>query len=112
MKFSVSRVAMILEYLQKGGKVHYDGRTYVWLDEKVVRETEEEKWVIDGLAVEGRIYGPGEDWEDPNAGKPHYMGQRDMPVESFFKMIEEIPREEMVRVLRELKELRQKYMYD
>jgi hypothetical protein len=112
MKVSASRVAMILEFLQKGGKIYYDGRTYVWLNEEVVRETETDVWVIDGLAIEGRSYGPGEDWEDPNAGKPHYMGQRDMSIQQFFFMIEDLPRDEMVRILRELKELRQKYMYD
>jgi hypothetical protein len=112
MKVSVSRVSTILEYLQRGGKVNYDGRKYVWLDRKVVRETEDEQWVIDGLAIEGRSYSVGDDMTDPEAGKPYYMGQRDMPIESFFHMIEDIPREEMVRILRELRELRQQNMYD
>ncbi|QIW88761.1 hypothetical protein P59_164 [Bacillus phage P59] len=112
MKISVSRISMVLEYLQRGGKVYYDGRTYVWLNEKVVRETETEMWVIDGLAIEGRSYSPGEDWEDPAAGKPHYMGQKDMPIQQFFAMIEDIPRDEMVRIIRDLKELRQNNMYD
>jgi hypothetical protein len=112
MKISVSRVSTILEYLQRGGKINYDGRKYVWLDNEVVREDGDQQWVIDGLAIEARKYGPGEDYNDPDAGEPYYMGQRYMPIENFFHMIEDISREEMVRVLRELRELRQQNMYD
>ena len=107
-KVSPSKLAIILEYLQKGGKAHIDGRVYVWLDNHVVRETETEQWVIDGLATEGRMYSPGEDYEDPLAGRPHYMGCRDMTIEYFFSLIDSVPLPEYQRICLSLREIRHK----
>ena len=107
MKVEMSRLAIVVEYLQNGGEVNYDGQTFVWLDDYVTRETPEEQWVIDGLAVKSRKYKAGEDYNDPNAGEVHYMGMSDMSVNLFFEIINDIPRDEMVRIIRDFKRQRE-----
>lgn len=103
--FNFRRSFLLLEYMKRGGKVKIDGRTWVWLNKEVVRETDTETWVIDGLATEGRRYGPGEDWNDPTAGKPHYMGQRDMSLMYWLELVDSIPADEMKALYRELQEM-------
>jgi hypothetical protein len=100
-----NRIHIVLEYLKRGGKVRMDGRTYVWLDNKQVGESETHIFVIDGLAIEGRKYKSGEDWEDPTAGEVHYMGQKDMSISYFFELINNIERAEMVRISTGLKRM-------
>lgn len=107
MELSVGKLGIILDYLKRGGKVKMEGRTYVWLNNQVVNETETATYYIDGLAIEGRSYGPGEDWEDPTAGKPHYIGGRDITLNYFIHLTNNIEQEEFVRVCQDLYRLRQ-----
>lgn len=106
MALNAFRVYVVLEYLQRGGKVELDGRTYVWLDNYIVRETEDQLWVIDGLATEGVKFRAGEDWNDPAAGEPHYMGQGDTPISQFLKMVDEIPDEKFHEICSALQYIR------
>jgi hypothetical protein len=106
MKFNPARVFTVLDYMQRGGKLYMDGRTWVWLDNHVVRETDTETWVIDGLAIEGRSYKVNEDWNDPTQGKPHFLGQRDLTLHTFIQMVEELPFDEYKHVCLKLDEMR------
>ena len=105
MKINPTRLAIVLEYLQSGGKLKSRGLTYVWLNEHVVRETEDQKWVIDGLAIEIERTNP-EEYE--NKDPFEYLGRRDMPIEQLFGMVQDIHLEEYRRICIELKAMREK----
>lgn len=112
MKVSVNRLATVMEYLQRGGELRIDGQVFVWLDDQVVKETDTHTYHIDGLARKLKQYSSSEKWEDPNAGADYFMGCGDMAIEHFFKMINDIPSTEMVRILRDLKEMRAETGYE
>jgi len=104
MRLDFDRMYFILSYLQRGGEVYYKGRTLVWLDNKVVRETEKEQWVIDGLAIKGKSYKSGEDCLDPDAGTDCYMGN-DMPFSKFVEFVNNMSPIEFNRILNDLSKM-------
>ncbi|AIW03242.1 hypothetical protein CPT_Mater85 [Bacillus phage Mater] len=107
MKIDVTKLAIVMDYLQRGGEVYYEGRTLVWLDEHTVREDATQRWVIDGLAIKTRKYEAGEDYEDPTKGEVFYMGH-DMPVSALVQWTNNLSPIEFQRVARELTKLRSK----
>ena len=101
MKLDMNRVALVMDYLQAGGRFKHEGITWAWLD-----NYRAEYGYIDGLAVATRKYNMGEDYNDPNAGVEYFIGAPDMSVNAFFKLINEIPSEEMVKIIKDLKRIK------
>ncbi|MFE5431176.1 hypothetical protein [Peribacillus simplex] len=88
----------MIDHLQAGGEIEIGGRTYVWLDNHVTRTAtssrgETEYWGIDGLAIKGVSV-------NSNTGEeaPHYMGQGNMPVQSFVQLAEQITEEDLLGI--------------
>jgi len=111
MKIDVTKLAIVMDYLQRGGEVFYEGRTLVWLDEHTVSEDETRRWVIDGLAIKTKKI-TAKDWlkygeNDPNIGETYYMGH-DMSVTQFGQFINNMSPVEFQRIARELAKLRSK----
>lgn len=86
---------IVLKALRVGMAVDVDGRKLVWLEDKKVGETPTHDLHIDGLAIEGRKYKPGEDYNDPNGGEAHYMGMGDISINTFVKMCDEMSDKEL-----------------
>jgi len=105
MKIDLVRMALVMDYLQRGGEVYYEGRTLVWLDEHIIAEDEKQKWVIDGLAIKGKSYESGEDLLDPRAGKDHYLGH-DMSMNHFGKFVNNMSEIEYKRILQNLAKIK------
>ena len=111
MKIDVTKLAIVLDYMQRGGEVFYEGRRLVWLDEHTIREDDKQKWVIDGLAIKTKKLSAA-DWlkygeDDPNVGETYYMGH-DMSVTQFGEFINKMSPVEFQRIARELVKLRSK----
>lgn len=92
------KMNLLIDYLQAGGEIEIEGRTYVWLDNYVTHTTtndngELEYWGIDGLAIKGVKI-------DGSTGKesPHYMGQGGMPFQTFIHLIESVTEEDWVGI--------------
>lgn len=107
MQIDVNRLMIVMDYLQRGGEVYYEGRTLVWLDEHTIREDDKQRWVIDGLALKGKSYKAGESPLDPNAGVDDYIGH-DMPVSRLVSWINNLSPVEYKRILCDLVNLRSK----
>lgn len=86
---------IVLKALRIGMSVDVDGRKLVWLEDKKVGETDTHDLHIDGLAIRGRKYKPGEDYNDINAGELHYMGMGDVSINTFVKMCGEMSDDEL-----------------
>jgi len=87
------KIGLLIDHLQAGGEVKIDGYTWVWLDNYVTRTTTNENdettyWGIDGLAIKSmRI-------SDTEEESPHYMGQGDMSIQAFTKMVGKVTEED------------------
>ncbi|AIW03557.1 hypothetical protein CPT_Moonbeam159 [Bacillus phage Moonbeam] len=101
MKIDAAKAYFILNYLQQGGEVYYEGRTLVWLDERIVDEDEKHKWVIDGLAIKGKSYEGTEYFDNPDGGKVCYMGH-DMSMSRFISFVNNMSPVEYNRIIRKL----------
>ena len=77
------RISVVLKYLMSGGEVEMQGNIYVWLHNEVVKETKDNLYVIDGLAIKGRSYSGLDDKE----GEVSYLGRRDIPLSHFINLI-------------------------
>ncbi|QIA28579.1 hypothetical protein [Phage f2b1] len=111
MRIDVNRLMIVMDYLQRGGEVYYEGRTLVWLDEHTVREDDKQRWVIDGLALKTKKVS-AEDWvkygeSNPDVGETYYMGH-DMSVSSLVKWINDMSPIEYRRIMCDLVNLRSK----
>lgn len=89
------KMGLLIDHLQAGGEVKIDGYTWVWLDNHVTHTTTDEQgetvyWGIDGLAIQSmRI-------SDTEEESPHYMGQGDMPLQAFVKMVGKVTEEDLL----------------
>lgn len=84
------RISTFLKYVMAGGEVEIQGRTYVWLNNHVIRSTEDAQYVIDGLAIKGTSYNGALDSEGGvtyGKGEVTYLGQSDMPLRSFINLV-------------------------
>ena len=92
------KVSLVLDYLKNGSEMKVGGRTYVWLDNYVVREEVQEdgtveSFGIDGLALKALSY-------DTATGEttPHYIGQQDMTLVDFLQLVDELEEEDWVGI--------------
>jgi hypothetical protein len=102
MKMDLARMMFVLKHLQDGGELRTEGRVWVWLDSHVVKKVGDMEWTIEGLALKGKCYEPGEDVNDLDAGKVHYMGQGDMTLNTFIDLLRGIPQKEIARIQAEV----------
>ena len=84
------KMGLLLDYLQNGGEVEVDGRTWVWLDNHITRTStdengEEQYWGINGLAIKGTSYNTITKEE-----KPTYIGQNDISFEALSEIVENV----------------------
>jgi hypothetical protein len=98
---NLQRMGLVLHYLSKGGELRHNGQVWVWLDNHVTKETETHQYVIDGLAVQMTKYVFAKD-STGFVGEPFYVGQDDMTLKAFIKMIDSIDQEEIDRIRKEL----------
>ncbi|AEW47122.1 hypothetical protein BCP78_0115 [Bacillus phage BCP78] len=101
LKVEPTKVALVLDFLHRGGELKVEGATYVWLNNMKVRETETHEYFIDGLARKLTSL----DLETKKE-EPYYIGCRDMELTYFFKVINDIPAMTYVEMLKKLKEMR------
>lgn len=90
------KIGLLLDYLQDGGEVEIDGRTWVWLDNYVTREEVDEyceiqRFGIDGLAIKGVSIDT-----KTNTETPHYLGQTDIPLHAFINLVEQVKEKDWV----------------
>lgn len=96
-KMTIGRkIGLLMDYLQAGGEVEIDGRTWVWLDNYITqtsvdRNLETQYWGINGLAIKGvRIKGGVE--------TPHYIEQGTIPFQSFVELAEKLKEEDWLSI--------------
>jgi len=105
MKIDAAKAYFILNYLQRGGEVYYEGRSLVWLDEYTVREDEKQRWVIDGFAIKTKSFSI-EEWrsDDPDVGTDYFIGH-DMSFNQFVEWVNNMSPVEYNRVIQELNKM-------
>ncbi|AMB18743.1 hypothetical protein BH780_gp160 [Bacillus phage Eldridge] len=104
MKIDAAKMYFVLMYLQQGGRVYYEGRSLVWLDNYVVREDEKQQWIINGFAIEVQSYKSTKDVGNPEAcSTTSYLGH-DMSFSQFVKWVNNMSPVEYNRIIRKLAE--------
>lgn len=86
MMTNEKKMALTIQYLKAGGEIDINGKTFVWLDNHVIEETETALHVIDGLAIKGRSYNGLKD----EVGTVCYLGQSNIPLHQFIQLIDAI----------------------
>jgi len=93
----IDKALTVLKTLALGEEVELEGRTFVWVEDPIGDDT---IIGIVGLAVKGKRYNPGEDWNDPNAGETVYMGA-DMPLTNFVRICENLSEDAIQKLRKE-----------
>ena len=94
----------VLSALLNGQEVSIHGKTYVWLNNKVIEETDTHQKTINGLAIKGKTFKSGQDIRDWSSGEDTYLGVGNMPINTFITMCEVLSDEEFVRITNHLVE--------
>jgi len=96
------KVALVLDYLHRGGELRIGQTTFVWLHNEKVGESETHEYFIDGLArkMTSTNLSTGEE-------SPHYMGCKDMTLPYFFDILDNIEIAVYTEMLVNLKQMRE-----